>query len=857
MRIIIFILIAFRTASIFGQAQQKIDSLQKLIEKETDPAKKVELLNEQTLNSFDLELSKADGPSLRALVESQKTRNKHGIGWAFAYRGRYLFFNGEIRQAQTHLKKSLAFARELNDFNLETYSLVQLGNVNRDMGSFDSALLFYHQAERIDLKSVNQNYRAGIKLNEGRLYLIIFKPDSALKAIEQALKMSTPSDSLLLAESWILMGNCYRLKNDLIEAEQFYDKANSIAENNQFINVNFIQNKGEIYFRNGDFDKALEYWAKALVFHRKYQYKYALAELLLNMGSVFDQQGYFDLATEYLSSALKISEQAPFKYLASKIIYEQAWVYYRAKNYHLALLNSHNALNMFTKTNSRNEIAGVWDLRALIERHLNNFDSALFYHKKSLDERLKLNNIVDIDASFFNLGEYYLSVGNYEKALPYYRKSLSLDAKLGDNYGRSLGYNRIGKIYTQISRFDSAKYYLDQSVKLAIPTSAHEIFRTNYYDLATYFEKRGDFKEANKYYKRYTQISDSTFNKHTAESLAAYRTLYDVEKNEHEIELLNKDNEISRGNLQKQRTLLYNLIAGSVVLFGVAVFYYVFSKRLRRLNYSLAEKNKVIAEKNEEIEAQSEELTENYQTISNINEKLEERIEERTHELKEAFKELDTFFYRSSHDFRRPLTTFMGLAEVARVLVKDPTALELFEKVNENAKNLDKMLRKLQSVSDVDTQTLIYKEVAIKEIFEIELDAYKNEIDSKKINVSVSVKLSRPFYSYSALIKIIVENLLENAISFSTPISPKINLSAYERNDEVVIEVQDNGMGIEPEYVERVFEMYFRANELSKGNGLGLYIVKKTAQKLNARVELETSLNKGTTVRLYFPLKLA
>jgi len=83
-----------------------------------------------------------------------------------------------------------------------------------------------------------------------------------------------------------------------------------------------------------------------------------------------------------------------------------------------------------------------------------------------------------------------------------------------------------------------------------------------------------------------------------------------------------------------------------------------------------------------------------------------------------------------------------------------------------------------------------------------------------------------------------------------------IHLSACEKGGEVMIEVNDNGLGIEPEYIERVFEMYFRASEYSKGNGLGLYIVKKTVQKLNGRIELQSEPGKGTTVCVFFPQRL-
>src|SRR5690606_41634466 len=103
----------------------------------------------------------------------------------------------------------------------------------------------------------------------------------------------------------------------------------------------------------------------------------------------------------------------------------------------------------------------------------------------------------------------------------------------------------------------------------------------------------------------------------------------------------------------------------------------------------------------EELQAKSEELQYAYETIARSNRELERKVNERTSALTEAYRELDTFFYRASHDFRRPLTTFLGLAELATTTLKDARAGELCDKVRETAINLDKMLFKLQSISDL------------------------------------------------------------------------------------------------------------------------------------------------------------
>jgi signal transduction histidine kinase len=687
-------------------------------------------------------------------------------------------------------------------------------------------------------------------MNEARFYLITEKPDSALLKVDQAFELrKTNPDSSILAATWILKGNCYRSKFDLEKATLFYEKAKHAAPKNAAIEADYLQNMGEVYFRRGDFQAALKNWNKVLEYHRKAHYKYALAFLLLRMGEAFEEEGYYDVASEYLANSLKISEKASYTYLQAETNYELGWVFYRGKSFELAKRSIRQAERVYKKLKLDLGIAGCWNVRGLIAMKEGKYDSSYYYHQQSLSSRTRANNKLGISSSLFNTGELFIEQKKFSEALPYYQKGIRIDKVIGDEYGLSLYYNRIGRIFTQLGAFDSAHFYLNKSLTLAIRSSSIDILRVNYADMADLFQKTGKPNESIGFYKKFNQLTDSIFNKQTAQSLASYRALYEVERNAQQIELLNKDNELHKASIQKQKTTLYGLLGGSIILLALVGFYFRFSRRLKKLNKSLFDKNKEIAEKNEEIQAQAEELTES-------NQKLEERIEERTSELKQAFKELDTFFYRSSHDFRRPLTTFMGLAEVARVLVKDPNALELFEKVNENALTLDKMLRKLQSVSDVDTQSLIYKEVSVREILEIELANIKPELDKKQIRTTLFVNLTHPFYSYGALVRIIIQNLLENSIAFCNDHSPAIHLKVFEKNNEVIFEIQDNGSGIEPEYVDRVFEMYFRANEHSKGNGLGLYIVKKTVQKLNGRVELESVLNQGTTVRVFLPHRL-
>jgi signal transduction histidine kinase len=864
-----FLILAFLGFALTASGQSpQIDSLKRHIEREDDSGRKVELLNALSFAYFDVDVEQANSTTQLSLQISQQLGDKQGEAWALVYRGLYLLFTGQLTQAREYFELSLSLGLKLKDHNLQTYSLTQLGNVCRDKGIFDSAYQFYRQAERVSRQHQDDFYHSALNMNVGRYFLTLHESDSALRYIQKAVAArELGRDSVRLADAWILIGNCYLGKDDIDEAERYFLKASRVLKKDPAIQANYLQSMGEVHFGRGDFQLALENWNRVLTYHRKTQYKYALAELLFRMGAVLEEQGYFELANEYLANALKVCMKANYQYLTGRIYREQAWLYYRSRNFEIALKNNLEAEKILTGLKAELDLAGCWDLRGLIERNLNHYDTALYYHQKSLTARTRLNNQGEMSDGYFNLGEFYSNLGKADTALAYYFKSLSIDRGHGDKYGVSLNNNRIGKIYTSLSVFDSAKIYLDRSLALATPISANEIFRDNYLDLAAYFEKTGRPAEAIKYYIRYNHLSDSLFSKQTAQSLASYRTLYDLERNERQIELLNKDNQLTKAVVSRQRTIVYSAIAGSMVLLVLAVFYYRFNRKLRRMNVSLEEKNdeiqamnqalssmnRAIAEQKEEIQAQAEELIESNQTISRINESLEERIEKRTVELKQAYNELDTFFYRSSHDFKRPLTTFMGLAEVAKIMVKDNTALELFNKVDETARNLDKMLIKLQSISNVGVQELIYEKISIEALFQHELHIVAADLIQKNIRTEVQIEPGLFLYSYPALVKVIVENLIENAILFCGFNEPFIRLQGYRENGEVVLVIEDNGQGIERTLIGKVFDMYFRGTERSKGNGLGLYIVKKAADKLKARIVLESDVSSGTRFSIFFP----
>lgn len=280
------------------------------------------------------------------------------------------------------------------------------------------------------------------------------------------------------------------------------------------------------------------------------------------------------------------------------------------------------------------------------------------------------------------------------------------------------------------------------------------------------------------------------------------------------------------------------------------------------LERKVIERTALIQEKNEEIQEQSDSLERMYRELKKLNDQQEQEINRRTEELKKTYadlevssKELDTFLYRASHDLRRPLTTLMGLFELAKITLKEEEAKILFKNVFKTAQSMDKMLEKLIMLSDISNQKPHYEKIKFEKNFQKLKDDFRLLLQQYNVDLKLNVESKKTICTNKTLLNIILKNLIENAIIFNEDPSPYVSIS-YRKLDHIsMIEVQDNGQGIEKQYLNKIFEMYFRGSEKSKGNGLGLYVVKKAVDKLNAEIIVKSDFKgqMGTVVTVMIP----
>jgi PAS domain S-box-containing protein len=233
----------------------------------------------------------------------------------------------------------------------------------------------------------------------------------------------------------------------------------------------------------------------------------------------------------------------------------------------------------------------------------------------------------------------------------------------------------------------------------------------------------------------------------------------------------------------------------------------------------------------------------------------EELLEKQNKELRKANEELDRFVYSASHDLRAPLASILGLLNISN-LEEDVTQLRNINKMIFTSVNkLDRFVRDIIDHSRNARLEIQVEPINFKELVSESIEQLNYMQTSKNINIQILDSGINEFWSDKKRIAVIINNLLSNAIKYhnlrqSDPyIYFKINLS----ENLIKIRVEDNGNGIDPKSISKIFNMFYRGSENSVGSGLGLYIVKEIVEKLSGTISVKSTPGVGTAFMIDIP----
>ncbi|MFZ5453364.1 MAG: PAS domain-containing sensor histidine kinase [Thermodesulfobacteriota bacterium] len=247
-----------------------------------------------------------------------------------------------------------------------------------------------------------------------------------------------------------------------------------------------------------------------------------------------------------------------------------------------------------------------------------------------------------------------------------------------------------------------------------------------------------------------------------------------------------------------------------------------------------------------------------YRELQDHARELDHRVRERTLQLQVVNKELEAFAYSISHDLRAPLRAVSGFAQI--IARRHKAALNeegrhYVDNIVLAAERMAHLIDDLLTYSRLGRQALKIRNLDLKEVLRQVLD----DLDSRVATLGAAVQVAEdlPWVPGDpTLLRQIFTNLLDNALTYrQAGVPPRIQITWRLEEDQIVLRVSDNGIGIDPAYHEKIFSVFQRLHSEDEypGTGIGLAIVKKSVIMLGGQVWVESELGKGSTFYLKIP----
>ncbi|RZL56463.1 MAG: HAMP domain-containing histidine kinase, partial [Pedobacter sp.] len=221
-------------------------------------------------------------------------------------------------------------------------------------------------------------------------------------------------------------------------------------------------------------------------------------------------------------------------------------------------------------------------------------------------------------------------------------------------------------------------------------------------------------------------------------------------------------------------------------------------------------------------------------------------------ELEKTNDELNRFIYSISHELRAPLVSVIGIINLVKMEGLYESSGEYWGLIETCSNKLDyyiqKTLQYYKNTKDVPDQSEIDFNKLVTEL--IDLHTYSDKDTSFNVNINQNTK----FVGDAFRIEVILSNLISNAIKYqkTNELNKTVNIEIDVNDFEASVSINDNGLGILKEHLEKIFTQFFKS-KMHHGSGLGLFIVKEALNKINGTINVSSNIEDGTTFKIIIP----
>ncbi|WP_262733162.1 ATP-binding protein [Gaetbulibacter sp. NE] len=646
-----------------------------------------------------------------------------------------------------------------------------------------------------------------------------------------------PQDSAKVETSLLLIEKLYTVK-DYKKALLFIDQTERLSETLKYkraiAEAKYF--KALIYSTKNDYYNAIDSYNKSKRLFKELDDTLGYARVSNGIGLIEIKRGNYAEGLENALLAIQVFERMNLREELSLAYNSLAEAYYNTNQIDKALEFNYKALNVRTQLQDNAGIKNSTKNIALLYSERKEHRKAIEYFEKVLN-LLDTENDNDLRGEILpRIGEEYLQFREYEKAAEYLLEGLKYNRNTQNEDGLLRSLNSIGHLNLKQNKLKLAQAQLDEAYSIAKNgVNKHELLKN--YKLHKELDSiqkqyQNAFFWQGKYYDLKTELDKESQPKIPVITTPVTETNIDEAfTNEVSIEneAINKENEKS---IKRLKLLSYVLAFAILVSLLVLVISHL--KHRKRLEYA-----RELEEKNKQIELQNE------------------AILEQTHHLEEVNKVKDRLFSIVSHDLKDSISSIKGFIDLLREdsLTKEEF-YELIPELSENADNASLLLFNLLNWSKSQMQNLESNPELfnIQDVFHNKMGLIEQKVEQKRI-VLIDESQRDFVYADKSMIEIVIQNLLTNAVKFSR-IGDAITVSNRDQNGKSLICVEDTGVGISPENLNKLFKnntFTTIGTKNEKGTGLGLTICKELVELNDGRIWVESVQNVGTKFFVELP----
>ena len=222
-------------------------------------------------------------------------------------------------------------------------------------------------------------------------------------------------------------------------------------------------------------------------------------------------------------------------------------------------------------------------------------------------------------------------------------------------------------------------------------------------------------------------------------------------------------------------------------------------------------------------------------------------------ELNHVNAELDRFVYSVSHDLSAPLKSILGLVGISRLTSEEREHRRQFDLIEKSVNKLEAFVLEVLDYSRNKRMEVYNLEIDVKELCKEVFEDLRFMAGVDELEIDLNGIKTASLISDRGRLKIILRNIMSNAIKFRKRNQKAlIKVTTETQHDKLTMHIEDNGEGIRPEVLSKIFGMFFRGNEKSEGSGLGLYIAREAARRIDCEISVVSEFGKGSVFSVAF-----